>query len=178
MLDAAVALKRYPFLGREFLTWLWFLTETDADAVAEAAGESVVVVVGNRITLEKHRGDDVERVAIRGEAAQMEEGLVALRKGALVSEVNLSVEIADQAYSVNVRGADLAVGSLKTPSTGPVRIVDEMEGAILEKAGLLEKALQVLDSLFYAFIRLRISDAWAEEMKKVRRWVSQAAEED
>ena len=118
------------------------------------------------------------RQIIRGEAAQMEEGLVALRKGALVSEVNLSVEIGDQAYSMNVRGADLMVGSLKTPSTGPVRIVDEMEGAILEKAGLLEKALAVLDSLFFAFIRLRISDAWGEEVKKVRRWVSRAVPED
>ncbi|MFH2099343.1 MAG: hypothetical protein ABIJ95_07530, partial [Pseudomonadota bacterium] len=158
--------------------WLWYLTETDADAVAEAAGESVVVVVGNRITLEKQRGDDTERVAIRGEAAQMEEGLVALRKGALVSEVNLVVEIGDQNYSMNVRGADLTVSSLKTPSTGPVRVVDEMEGAILEKAGLLEKALAILDSLFYSFIRLRISDAWEEELPKIRRWVSQAAAAD
>ena len=29
MLDIAVAYNRYKFLGNEFLTWLWFMIETD-----------------------------------------------------------------------------------------------------------------------------------------------------
>ncbi|MBW1989139.1 MAG: hypothetical protein JRI97_06295 [Deltaproteobacteria bacterium] len=171
-MDPLVALKRYGYLGREFLTWLWYVTENDPGQVEAAAGDSVVVVVGNRIALERVRGESVERVTIRGEAAQMEEGLVALRKGALVAEVNLSVEIGDQAYSLNLRGEDLAASSIRTPATERVRVVDELAGAVFEKAGLLEKLFSVVDNLFLHFVRLRISDSWSREVLAMRKWIA------
>jgi len=33
MLDVSVAYNRYKFLGHEFLTWLWFMIETDKDTL-------------------------------------------------------------------------------------------------------------------------------------------------
>jgi hypothetical protein len=160
MLDVAVSYRRYYFLGLEFLTWLWHATENEADKVAALFPEGVRVTVGNRIVLERRSQEDVERVTIRGDRAEMDEGLVALRKGALVVEVQLLVEIGDLQWAFGVKGESLAIGGLRVPQTARVEAPDELEGAILDKAGLCEKAVAVLETLYRHFLRLRISEDW------------------
>ncbi len=172
MLDVVASYRRFLFLGSEFLTWLWFITENDPEGLAEAAGESITLVVGNRIVLEKKRAEDVERVTIKGETAQMDEGLLALSKGAKVSEVNLVMEIGEIKWSFNIKGENLAMSSLKVPPTGGVKVTDEIEGAILEKIGLCDKPVSIMDALYKKFILLRISEDWTtRHVPAMREWV-------
>ncbi|WP_028315431.1 hypothetical protein [Desulfatibacillum aliphaticivorans] len=173
MIDVTVSFKRYSFLGLEFLTWLWWATEEDPEQIAKAAGEPAVLYVGNRIVLEKRQREDVERVTIKGDAAQMDEGVLALKKGAQVKDVNLVMEIGDQKWTFNLNGETMAFSTLKTPPTAPVRVVDEMEGAIIEKAALLEKPINVIHNIFSHFIKIRISEGWREELLKVRKWITE-----
>lgn len=173
MLDVIVSFKRYYFLGPEFLTWLWYATENAPQNLSKAADEPMVMVVGNQMGLEKLSREDVERVTIRGDAAQMDEGILALKKGALIRNVNLVLEIGNQKWTFNINGETLALTSLKTPPTAPVRIVDEMEGAIIEKAALCEKPLTIMHALFKYFIKLRVSELWPDEVKSVRKWISE-----
>jgi len=51
MLDLAVAYNRYRFLGDEFLTWLWFLIETDQNAFKAIDPDCSALEIGNRIVL-------------------------------------------------------------------------------------------------------------------------------
>lgn len=172
MQDVLIAFRRYRFLGPEFLTWLWYITENEPETVSKAAGEPAVLVVGNRIALEKKRADDVEKVSIRGETAQMDEGLLALSKGAMVTDVNLSLEAGGLKWTFNVRGEDLAVSGLRTPATGPVTVKDDIEGALLEKLSLCEKPLKVLDALYKHFISLRITEAWkTTHLPQMKKWL-------
>ncbi len=173
MLDVAVAMKRYAFLGPEFLTWLWYVSENTISLIAQVSGEPAEIFVGNRIVLEKSRRDDVERITIRGDEAQMDEGVLALKKGALVKDVNLVLEIGEQKWTFNINGETFALSGLKTPPTAPVRIVDEMEGAIIEKAALCEKPLEIMQKLFNHFISIRISESWRDEVLSVRKWITE-----
>jgi hypothetical protein len=171
MMDVAVALRRYSFLGPEFLTWLWFAAENEPQTLEKAAGEPVTITVGNRIVAEKRRRDLVERVAIRGEEAQMEEGLMALKKGALVTDVNLELELGDSQWRFSVKGDTLAFSAMRTPATGPVHAEEELEGAVLEKAALIEKPLQIMERIFFAFIRARMDESWNNTRRAVRKWL-------
>lgn len=176
MLDVAVAQRRFSFLGPEFLTWLWFVTENDPELIETVADAPVQLVVGNRIVLEKAHREEVERIMIRGETAQMDEGIMALRKGALVSEVHLAMDLGQESWRFNIKGETLDIGSLKVPSTGPVRMGQEIEGAVLEKGALVEKPVRLMDDLFKEFLKRRLSKEWREvHLKAFQKWLAESA---
>ena len=89
MLDVSVSYNRYKFIGREFLTWLWFAVDTDHQRLEGLFEDPTSVDVGNRMVLENRQREAVETVTIKGDDAGLEEGRLALRKGAAVTEINI-----------------------------------------------------------------------------------------
>ncbi|MBW2173517.1 MAG: hypothetical protein JRF64_02515, partial [Deltaproteobacteria bacterium] len=89
MLDVAISYNRYKFLGYEYLTWLWFVIEKDQDRIRGLGQEPADLEIGNRIVLENKKRDAVESITIKGDDAGLEEGVLALRKGGVVTELNL-----------------------------------------------------------------------------------------
>ena len=160
MLDAAVAYNRYKFLGDEFLTWLWFVIDQDPMIFKNMDPDLTALEIGNRIVLENRKSKSVERITIKGEDAHFEEGMLALKKGALVAEMSLVYRASQQKWQFSLKGESLNVSSLKTPKTSPPESPDDLEGAILEKVFLYDKILQFLEKLYKHFIKLRTSDAW------------------
>ena len=57
MLDIAVAYNRYKFLGNEFLTWLWFIIETDQNRLRQYDSDLVSLNIGSRMVLENTRNN-------------------------------------------------------------------------------------------------------------------------
>jgi len=175
MLDVAVAFSRYRFLGPEFLTWLWYAIETKPDAVKGAAMGRGVLTVGNRIVLENHLDQPPERVTISGENADLGEGMLALKKGALVAELRLRYTAGDQEWRFSLKGDTLALMGLKTPRSAPVESPDEIQGAVVEKVGLCEEVVRLLDSLFVRFIKLRVAERWrTEAVPEMKAWIKAA----
>ena len=175
MLDVAVAFSRYRFLGPEFLTWLWYAVETDPDAIKAAATGSGVLTVGDRIVLENSIDQPAERVIITGENADLGEAMLALKKGALVAELRLHYAAGDQEWRFSLKGDTLALMGLKTPPLAPVETPDEVEGAVVEKVGLCEVVVRLLDALFRRFIKLRVSERWREEeVPRMKAWIKAA----
>ena len=160
MLDAAVAYNRYKFLGDEFLTWLWFVIDQDPMIFKNMDPDLTALEIGNRIVLENRKSKSVERITIKGEDAHFEEGMLALKKGALVAEMSLVFRASEQKWQFSLKGESLNVSGLKTPKTTPPESPDDLEGAILEKVFLYDKILQFLEKLYKHFIKLRTSDAW------------------
>ena len=173
MLDVNYSFKRYGFLGNEFLTWLWFLTENDQKAVAEILKESITLTLGNRIALEKKNKDDVERVTVKGDTASMDEGILALRKGAVVSEAHWVMEMADSKWTFTLKGASLDIAGLKTPPTAPIKMNAEIEGAVLEKTSLIDRPVNAVNALFAHFAKIRISPEWEKiHVARMKNWIS------
>ena len=118
MLDVAVAYNRYRFLGNEFLTWLWFIIDTRQNELQAFDPELLALEIGNRIDLENRRDDKTERITIKGEHADLKEGYLALKKGALVTDLNLVFRSAELQWQFNIKGESLNISSLRTPDTG------------------------------------------------------------
>ncbi len=176
MLDIATAYNKYTFLGNEFLTWIWFLIEKDQDIAAIMAyKEPISLEIGNSIVLENNLGDkSKEKITIKGDKAGLEEGTTALKKGALVTQLNLLCKMGEEEeYKFTIRGESFNITGLKTPSTQTTKSEDELEGMVLEKAYLLLKVTGVIDTLFLKYIEQRISDDWKTKgLQQINNWIN------
>ena len=174
MLDVSISYNRYKFLGHEFLTWLWHRMEKEPDRIMGPEKEPATLEIGNRIVVENRQGDDaVETVTIKGDNAGLEEGILSLKKGGVVSELNLVYRSMENEWRFTIKGESLNLSSLKTPETGAAESESDLEGVILEKIYLYDKALALIAHLFKEFIELRVSEDWFEKgVDPIRRWIS------
>jgi hypothetical protein len=172
MLDVAVAYNRYKFLGDEFLTWLWFAIEKDQNQLRNSDPDFQSLEIGNRVVLENRRNEALETITIKGDEAGLEEGILALRKGAVVTEINLAYKAGDQEWRFTIKGESLSIAGLKAPETAAVEKKEDIEGAVLDKVYLYEKVFQLTDNLYKRFIKLRLSENWhREDVPRVRAWI-------
>ena len=173
MLDIAVAYNRYKFLGNQFLTWLWFMIETDQKQLRRYDPDLVSLNIGSRLVLENTHNNGKETITIKGEDANFEEGLLALTKGAVVTEVYLSYKSGAQHWQFGLKGESLNISNLKLPETGPVETPEDLEGVVMEKAYFLEKVTGLINTLFSHFVKLRVSNKWRNQtLSQIRKWAS------
>ncbi|VEN75145.1 conserved hypothetical protein [Candidatus Desulfarcum epimagneticum] len=171
MLDIAIAYNRYKFLGNEFLTWLWFVMDTDPDLFRQIDEECASFEIGDKIVLEKRSKDAQEVVSIKGDNAGREEGKLSLKKGAVVTAMNLLYQSGSEKWRFSLKGESFGISGLKTPETGRVETRQDMEGAILEKIFLVEKAVSFLKGIFRRFLDIRLSDEWEGKwVPKMKKW--------
>ena len=172
MLDVAAAYNRYKFLGNEFLTWLWFTIDTNQHFFITVDETITSLYLGNRIVLENNINDASEIITIKGDDAGLEEGLLSLRKGAVVIEMNLSYKTENQEWKFTLKGESLSFSGLKVPEIGPVETKDDIEGLMLEKAYLYEKVIDLVNRLFNVFLKLRSTVQWNQKtVPEIKKWI-------
>lgn len=173
MLDVSVSYNRYQFLGYEFLTWLWFVIEKDPALLSDKEGNKVYLEIGNRIVLENRTHDAHESITIKGDDAGLEEGVLALRKGAVVTQINLVYTEGDFQWKFNLNGESMNVTGLKTPETAAVETKDDIEGSVLEKVFLYNKIVELVNHLYSQFIQLRLSNRWTDDVvPNLKLWIN------
>ena len=172
MLDVAVAYNRYQFIGEEFLTWLWYVIEKDQNLIKNFDNDFVALEIGNRIVFENRRKESGEHITIKGDGASLEEGILTLKKGALVTELNVMYKSAELTWQFTLKGESLNVSSLNIPNTGLPESDEDLEGFVLEKIFLYDKILNFLKNIFIYFVKLRLSNRWQNKMvPKIRKWI-------
>lgn len=172
MLDVSVSYNRYKFLGYEYLTWLWFVVDRQQGEIATATGNAAILNLGNRIVLENKKKDSVESITIKGDEAGLEEGMLAMRKGAVVTELNLLLRTGDQDWRFTVKGESLHLVGFKCPKVGAVESQEDLEGAVLEKLYLFDQAIRTMDKIFRMFIGVRVSEDWNRKVVPgMKKWI-------
>lgn len=94
-MDFIDTLQQKAFLGREFLTWLWFKSETTNNRIETTGGGQIQVIFLDRMTLMSSDTDKPQTVSLRGEFNEFQEGLTALREGRKVEEARVSIRHGD-----------------------------------------------------------------------------------
>ena len=174
MLDISVAYNRYKFVGYEFLTWLWYVIEQDFVQLNQVIPENIKINIGNRIMLQNALHDAVETITIKGDDAGLEEGILALKKGALVTEIHLRVTEAENEWQITLKGESMNISNLRLPETGQIENRDDVEGAVLEKIFLYEKIVGWLDAAFDFYLKIRLSSEWHDVViHRIKKWVLQ-----
>ena len=174
MLDIATGYNKYKFLGNDFLTWIWYLVENNINIkeLINSEYQSIVLEIGNSIVLENSLGDKLkEKISIKGDEAGLEEGKTALKKGGVVTNINLILSIDAEEYRFSIKGESINISGFKTPSFKSEKN-EELEGAILEKAYFTEKIYTFIDTLFNKFIEKKSSDSFKnKDIHEIKKWI-------
>ncbi len=155
-------------LGREFLTWLWFMSER-----RERFPERILphlLDMDGRITVQGR--DQHETAAVSSAAYQLDEARIGLLRGKYVTRARLRVGTPYQEYRLTLSGNDFAVSGLWTPT--PVKDPDaDPDAQLLEKISYMEDAVRLLDGLYRQFLALRLTPSlWQTETAVMRTWMT------
>jgi hypothetical protein len=177
MLDISTGYNKYKFIGNEFLTWIWYLVENEEDILSLTGADykNLSLEIGNSLVLENDKKKDArEKITIKGDKAGLEEGLTALKKGAVVTEINLVLFLDENEFKFTVKGESFNITGLKTASSKSSNETgsDEIEGSVIEKADFCNRVFGFIDILFNTYMERRASESFAsEDINKIRTWV-------
>jgi len=184
--DVLSLIKGNLWLGRDFLLWLMYKTMTDTSEykVSRAGhfqeGEDFVAYLNDRLILKGESEAGIQKITVAGPQDNFEEVRTAIRNGKAISEASVFFEKEEDQWSLTLKGDLFHFASFKSPS---VRIEkddttdagSEREAVFYERAYLLEKGLQLFNSLYSTFLTLRLSSQWTEELKSIDEWVGGGA---
>ncbi len=156
-------------LGREFLTWLWYAAESNADVVDVDGVGFVRVLFAQRMLLTS-LGPAQENSSIASDSpALTDEARAALKTGKKVAKATLLLDLDERHFEVTVDAATFALSGVKLPTV----ISDHEEERLAERLSLLDELESVLDGLYLQFARLRLDEpAWYQTRVAMHAWVT------
>jgi len=164
------------FLGQEFLTWLWYKSEERGGAIELPGIGDLTVVFEKHILLEYGDGESFEKVICQGLQAELKEARTGLRMGKKLEQARILLGRGEYEWNLTIKASRFEFKSVKTPKTMATGEESDdpeaVEGRILEKIGLYEEVLHLVDELFRLYLNVRLSAAWEAELVKVRNWVN------
>ncbi len=167
---SALADGRY--LGYEFLTWLWFITEQPGEGIRIADDRQGELHLGERLAL-CLPDNGKERVICTTRDSALHEARTALQQGKMVQDVQLFLRVADNEYLLTLDTGLWAFKGLKTPKQLPDEGQDDAEGRFLEKMFFLEEVFACLDLLYNRFLTERLSPSWeSDTLPMLKKWMN------
>jgi len=153
----------------EFLTWLWFKAEKGTTSPTD-----LQVSIVRRVILESGAGEYVENVICQGRHAELREGKEALRQGKKVVEARISLcrDACEFEFTLRANGFQFQTVKLPAPEVETEEGELGIEGQLLERIFLIEKAVDSMELLEAMFMERRWSDEWPDEVKEMERWAN------
>ncbi len=162
------------FIGREFLTWLWFRSETNEGRFAPQGGDPFELWLDDRVVLESDGEEKVQQVICQGADSALTEARHAILSGKKVTQARMRLFQGDDEWVFTLDAAWLNFRSLKLPKV-MADIQEDPEGLFFERLLLVQKAVDALEAVFAEFIALRISPKWhAQEIPAFRAWINKS----
>jgi hypothetical protein len=146
-------------LGYDFLTWLWFFSETEGGRFTLSDDREAEIHPGERLVLSLPE-DGRERVICTTPAVSLHEARTALRRGKRVEEIQLFMKIGDTEYVLRLDTSLWAIRGLRTPKQLKDPEDQDNDGLFLEKMYFLEEVSDCLDAAYKQFLSLRLSGDW------------------
>jgi len=159
------------FLGKEFLTWLWFKVDSDDGALRVSTGDEIAVMIDRVLRLECDfavTGTDV--ITADGPAA-LPEARAALTVGKQPTKMGLIFGGRAGEFSLVLDGRRMTVSSMVLPpdEDGADKDLHARRERRFEQ---IADAAELLDVLYELFLRRRTSGTWSRELGKMRAWVA------
>lgn len=154
------------FLGREFLTWLWYITEKKNGSLEMHTGETVEIWIDNKIILES--GSDARINHTGGYPSRSKEAHTALQTGKLPKEVKIGIKTEFKEWIFSIASDDFAIKSLKLPTA-----LKDTEEKLVERFYLLEEFQKVFETVYHTFYKSRTKDSWEDLKHAMQVWIAQ-----
>jgi len=160
-------------LGREFLVWLWFKTETVEWVFDLGEAGKAELWFDERMTLQIEHDLGVETITCTGDHPHMKEARFALSEKKDITQAMVKLSLGDNQWSFILDSTWLNFKSFKTPKVVQDKEEDP-DGIFYEKMFLVEGAIAAVDTIFSSFIKLRISPEWeTKERPALVKWINE-----
>ncbi len=162
-----------PFIGQDFLTWLWYFSEQNNGSFQTKDQQDYAFYLEQRISVQGGEGESKDTAVSSGPQSELREAKLGLQVGKKVNQAKIKIEQDENLWQVQVKAEDFSLTGFKTPKVEMKHEEGEDPDArFLEKVYLIEKAIQVLDELFLEFLGRRLSDRWDQELKSMQKWIT------
>ncbi|MDD5475355.1 MAG: hypothetical protein PHU03_02445 [Syntrophales bacterium] len=166
--------SKLEFMGRDFLTWLWFKSEERNGAILIPGQGDIEIQFLRRIVLESGQGEYSETVTCSGLHADLSEGKAALRAGKKVREARIKMGVGSDEWEFTFKADGFLFQSVKLPSSFEDEEGEmEKEGRVLDRIGCIEVIMKTMERLFAYFLYLRRSEEWvSREAHRMDTWIA------
>jgi hypothetical protein len=188
--QAGGATLEQSFLGRDFLTWLWFRCEAEGgefDLGGRDGGGSTAVMIEDALALVSVDEDGSVMTLRKGSPTARPEAANALAAGMTLKKARVFVARGPREWQFTLDGETLDVGGLKTPEiddkeetpsgeaaeaetaeekaekkekAAAKKAEDEALDDVAEKLLQAEEAREVVEALYKQFLGLRLAREW------------------
>ncbi len=157
-------------IGEDFLTWLWYLSEAEKGSVPLEGGSEVSVMIEGPLTFHMEGAGAHVAVLRKGEPLSSAEAKTALLVGKKLKVAGLHLVLGDETWSCTLDAGEFVFRGLKLPeSEEKLDPISRFQDRILK----LDRFMDVFFRLYDEFIARRSRDEeWEEEVKRIRKWVS------
>lgn len=169
------------FLGVEFLTWLYFQSESRGGAIFMPGKGDCRADFERFVWMEQGEGSQMDVLVCRGLQSQLSEVRAGLMAGKKISRAHLRISYGEEEFSVTVYGRSMDVSALRFKGKKASEETDDVEGLsreanVLEKAYLITQAVEVIEGLFALFLEKRLApQAWEAEKRGFREWLAKTS---
>lgn len=165
--DAAVS----DSIGQDFLTWLWFSSETRGGLMKVADGEFAVMVEGP-LTFAMEGEGAHEAVLRRGSPELSAEAKIALLSGKKLRRAKLLIARGAETWQTTLDADAFSFRGLKLPEGEKLDAVSRFQ----ERLTLIKTFLDAFLGMYDRFLRERNDPkTWAATLKQIHMWVNERA---
>jgi len=149
--------------GREFLMWLWFMSEAKGGYAELPGGESFAALVEGPLLFDQE--EQGETAIRKGEPMLSAETRAALLSGKKLRRAKLTLARGEEQWTVTLDADEFLFRGLKLPKTEAI----DAAGRFLERMEQIDTFRQAFFGLYTTFVKLRDDsasrNALGEEMK-------------
>ncbi|MDT8317095.1 MAG: recombination-associated protein RdgC [bacterium] len=184
--DLVSLIRENSWLSMDFMRWLIYKTMEDISEYKVnqdghfMEGEDYVAYINDRLILKASSEGGEQKVTVVGPQDRFSEVRTAVRGGKEITEATIYLEKEEEeTWKLTLKGDTFHFASFKSP---PVKIerdevtdeASEREAVFYERMFLLERGLQLFDSLYAEFLRARLGSGWGKEDAKIEEWLVSA----
>ncbi|HTG81388.1 MAG TPA: recombination-associated protein RdgC [Geobacteraceae bacterium] len=171
------------WLGWDFLLWLMYRTMNGSSEYRvsrpgpSGEGEPFVAYLNDRLVLASNGEAGQQKITVAGPQDRFSEVRTALENGKVINEAAIHLEKGEHLWKMTLKGEPFHFASYKAPRVqaekdATVDEASEQEALFYERMYVLETGLQLFDSLFAAFLAVRLGSGWEGEMGAINAWLA------
>ena len=166
--ESALGIDMNFLLGRDFLTWLWYVSGSEF----QVDGETCTVWEEKKLVLTSFSGETIAMSAGKNEAGNFGEIRSSISNtGKTATGMCLRMNMGEMSWSMNLKAETLIPNGFKIPKVDSKDNEDDPTAVMLDKMYFFEKGLKAYMEIFRTFLELRLNEReWEATVTKIVKW--------
>lgn len=157
------------FLGREFLTWLWFKSEQQKHRISLPNYGDFELFIDDKIILSSASGSVRENSLRGGTPAYAQEAGSALLSGKMVQSAKFILQNTNAQWVFTICADDFSLRSVRVPHVTKESTAEHF----VERITHFQFLNDILDELYKDFVKMRLTPAFELELQNLKIWMDE-----